>query len=224
MDQAGLGKEFSRALLCWVLVVLLPGATLAADAPGGVVYGTGSVYLDGSQLANSMPVTTGSVVETKDMSIAHVDMNGSTAMLQANSIVRLKEGGIALDRGSVAMATGKSLKVFARDFEITPTTGDWTQFEVERTGGLIHISALKNDVEIKCGAQAPTVIREGHDLKRADAQNCGLAAKDSEGAPAAEKGPLLLSPWAYGIGLGAAGAILGWTLTHGSNPISPDAP
>lgn len=213
-----------RALVCWILVVLTPSAIFAQDAPNGVVYGTGSVYLDQTQLSNSMPVTSGSMVETRDVSVAHIDMNGSTAMVQANSIIRLRDNGMALDRGGVAMATGKSLKVFARDFEVTPTSKDWTQFEVDRSGGLIHISALKNDVEIKCGAQAPTIIREGHDLTRADAQNCGLAAKDTTGAPVAEKGPLLLSPWAYGIGLGAAGAILGWTLSHGPNPISPDAP
>ncbi len=213
-----------RAVLCCVLVAILPAATFASDAPNGVVYGTGAVFLDGSQLASSMPVITGSVVETRDVSVAHIDMNGSTAMVQANAIIRLKDGGVALDRGSVAMATGKSLKVYARDFEITPTKTEWTQFEVVRSGGLIHISALKNDVEIKCGAQAPTIIREGHDLTRADAQNCGLAEKESPGAPAAAHGPLLLSPWAEGAGLAAAGAILGWTLTHGSDPISPDAP
>ncbi len=209
-----------RGLTCWVLVALMPTTTLAADPAAGVVRGSGSVYLDGSQLANSMPVMSGNVVETKDGSVANLEMSGSTAMIQPNAIVRVRDAGLALDRGGVSVSTGKSLKVFARDFEITPTSTDWTQFEVTRSAGLIHISAIKNSVEIKCGAQAPTIIREGHQLTRADAQNCGLIEK----TPSAADGPLLSSPWAEGLGLGAAGAILGWTLTHGSNPMSPDTP
>ncbi|HEY7353868.1 MAG TPA: hypothetical protein VH596_13960 [Terriglobales bacterium] len=211
-----------RALIVWFLVVLIPLTIFGADMPSGVIYGTGSVYLDGSLLGNSMPVSSGDVVETKDVSGAHVDLDGSTVMIQSNAIVRVKEGGMALDRGSVSVGTRKSISVFARDFQITPTSSDWTQFEVARSSGLIHISAIKNDVEIKCGAQVPTVIREGHDLTRADAQNCGMVAQD-QGAPTPMKEPILASPWAKGAGLAAAGSIIGWMLSQtGAEPISPD--
>lgn len=213
-----------RALLCWVLISLLPSVIFAADAQVGVVYGGGTVFLNGAQLSNSMPAMPGDIVETKDASVAHIDMNGSTATVQSDAIVRFRDGGLALDRGHIAMATGKSLSVFARDFQIIPVSSDWTQFEVERAGGLIHISALKRDVEIRCGAQAPTIIREGHKLTRADAQNCGLAPDADSGAPPPAAGPILSSPWAEGAGLAVAGALLGWTLTHGDEPVSPDSP
>src|SRR5579885_2755323 len=202
-------RPYLRALIGWLLIAFLPSMLLAADPPNppaGVVYGTGSVYFDGSQLANSRPILLGDVVETKDLSVAHIDMDGSTAMVQANAIVRFRDGGFALDRGTISMATGKSLKVFARDFEITPTTSDWTQYQVARSAGLIHIAAIKNDVEIKCGAQKATVIKEGHEITRADAQNCGILDKESPGAPDAASGPLLTSPWAEGAGIAAAGA------------------
>jgi hypothetical protein len=212
-----------RALIAWFLILLMPIAVLGADTSGGVIYGTGSVYLDGAQLGNSMPVSSGDVIETKDVSMAHVDMSGSTVMIQANAIVRFKEGGLALDRGGVSVGTQKSISVFARDFQITPTSSDWTQFEVTRSGGLIRISALKNDVEIKCGAQAHTIIREGHQLTRADAQNCGMAADTN--APAAASGAILTSPWADAAGLAAAGAIIGWVLSqNNTEPMSPDHP
>lgn len=219
-----------RALISCVLVVTIPGAVFAADTPvavapaAAVVYGTGSVYLDGAKLANSMPAMLGDIVETKDVSVAHIDMSGSTAIVQANAIVRLRDGGLALDRGHISMSTGKSTKVFARDFEITPTSTDWTQYEVARSAGLIHISALKRDVEIKCGAEKPTIIREGHEITRADAQNCGVYAKGTSGAPTAATGPILTSPYAIGAGLGVAGGLIGWTLAHGDEPMSPDGP
>ncbi len=210
-----------------MLIALIPSLLLAADppnSPAGVVYGTGSVYLDGAQLASSMPVMPGDILETKDVSVAHIDMGGSTAMVQANAIVRYREGGLALDRGTVSVATGRSLKIFARDFEITPTTADWTQYQVARSGGMIHIAAIKNDVEIKCGAQKPTVIKEGHEIARADAENCGIVDAKNAGAPPPTTGPILTSPWAESAGLAAAGSTLGWILSHRHPPLSPDSP
>ena len=170
-----------RALIGWLLVLLMPSALFAADGPTGVIYGTGSVYLDGSQLANSAPVMSGDIIETKEVGVAHLDMSGSTAIIQANAVVRFHAAGLSLDRGSISMATGKSLTVSARDFQITPVSSAWTQFDVTRSGGVIQIAARKNSVTISCGVGAPTVIKEGQQITRADAQSGigGLALSDA---------------------------------------------
>jgi hypothetical protein len=212
-----------RALICWIVIFLMPSAVLAADSPAGILYGTGTVFLDGAQLTNSMPVLAGDVIETKEVGVAHLDMSGSTAIIQANAVVRFQASGLSLDRGSVSMATGKSLSVFARDFQITPVATDWTQFEVTRSGGMIQIAARKNSVTLKCGMGAPTLIREGHQITRADAQDCGLAQKSS-GAPTPVHGAILTSPWAEGAGAAAAGTLLFFTLRHYDDPVSPDKP
>lgn len=213
-----------RALVCWIVIFLMPSAALAADGPAGVLYGTGTVYLDGAPLANSMPVMTGDVIETKEVGVAHLDMSGSTAIIQTNAIVRFQAAGLSLDRGSVSMATGKSLSVSARDFQITPVSSVWTQFEVTRLDGVIQIAARKNSVTIKCGMGAPTLIREGHQITRADAEDCGLAQKSAAGAPTAVHGAILTSPWAEGAGIAAAGTLLFLTLHHGDDPVSTDKP
>jgi hypothetical protein len=213
-----------RALIGWALVLLMPSALFAADGPTGVIYGTGSVYLDGSQLANSAPVILGDIIETKEVGVAHLDMSGSTAVIQPNAVVRLQAAGLSLDRGSISMATGKSLTVSARDFQITPVSSAWTQFDVTRSGGLIQISARKNSVTIGCGVGAPTVIKQGQQITRADAQDCGLSRKSSSGAPTAVHGPILASPWAEGAGIGAAAGVLFWTLHHNDDPVSPYRP
>lgn len=213
-----------RALISWTLVLLMPSAIFASDAPTGVIYGTGSVYLDGSQLTNSAPVIVGDIIETKEVGVAHLDMSGSTAIIEPNAIVRFQAGGVSLDRGSISMATGKSLTVSARDFQITPVSSVWTQFEVTRSGGTIQIVARKGSVTITCGVGAPTVIKEGQQITRADAQDCGLASKASSGAPTAAHGPLLASRWAEGAGIGAAAGLLGWTLSHNDDPVSPYKP
>lgn len=211
-----------RGLICWLVIFLMPSAVFAADGPAGVLYGSGTVYLDGAQLANSMPVLTGDVIETKELGVAHLDMSGSSAIIQPNAIVRFQPAGLSLDRGSISMATGKSLSVSARDFQITPVSAVWTQFEVNRSGGLIQIAARKNSLTVKCGLGAPTLVREGHQITRADAQDCGLAQKS--GAPTAAKGAILTSPWAEAAGLSAAGTVLLLTIPHGDDPVSPDKP
>jgi hypothetical protein len=213
-----------RALIGWALVLLMPSALFAADGPAGVIYGTGSVYLDGSQLANSAPVMLGDIIETKEVGVAHLDMSGSTAVIQPNAVVRFQAAGLSLDRGSISMATGKSLTVSARDFQITPVSSAWTQFDVTRSGGLIQISARKNSVTISCGVGAPTVIKQGQQITRADAQDCGLSRKSSSGAPTAVHGPILASPWAEGAGIGAAATLLGLTIPRDEDPVSPDRP
>jgi hypothetical protein len=211
-----------RGLICWLVIFLMPSAVFAADGPAGVLYGSGTVYLDGAQLANSMPVLTGDVIETKELGVAHLDMSGSSAIIQPNAIVRFQSAGLSLDRGSISMATGKSLSVSARDFQITPVSAVWTQFEVTRSGGLIQIAARKNSLTVKCGLGAPTLVREGHQITRADAQDCGLAQKS--GAPTAAKGAILTSPLAEAAGLSAAGTVLLLTIPHGDDPVSPDKP
>ena len=213
-----------RTLIRWIVIFLMPSAVLAADGPAGVLYGTGSVYLDGAQLANSMPVMTGDVIEIKEVGVAHLDMSGSTAVIESNAIVRFQATGLSLDRGSVSIATGNSLSVSARDFQITPVSSAWTQFEVTRSGGVIQIAARKGSVTISCGVGAPTLIKEGHQITRADAQDCGLAQKAGSGAPTAVHGAILTSPWAEGAGLGAAAGLLGWTLSHNDQPVSPYKP
>lgn len=214
-----------RALICWIVILLMPSAVLAADGPAGVgvLYGTGTVYLDGSQLTNSMPVLTGDVIETKEVGVAHLDMGGSTAIIQPNAIVRFHAAGLSLDRGSISMATGKSLSVSARDFQITPASSIWTQFDVTRSRGVIQIAARKNSVIIKCGIGAPTLIREGHQIVRADAQDCGLAQKSDSGALPVLHGAVLSSPWVEAAGIGVVG-ILFLTLPHGDHPVSPVQP
>jgi len=213
-----------RSLIGWALVLLMPCAVFAADGSTGVIYGTGSVYLDGSQLANSAPVMSGDIIETKEVGVAHLDMSGSTAIIQANAVVRFQAAGLALDRGSISMATGKSLTVSARDFQITPVSSAWTQFEVTRSGGVVQIAARKNSVTISCGVGAPTVVKEGQQITRADAQDCGLSRKSSSGAPTAAHGPILASPWAEGAGIGAAATVIGLTIYRDEDPVSPYKP
>ena len=217
-----------RNLISWGLLLLLPATLLPAQEPGSatanaVLYGTGQVYLNGSQIANSMAVTSGDVIQTRESAAANLGAPGSSVVIQSNTIARFQNAGLSLDRGSVSVATGRGMSVFARDFKISPASGDWTEFYVTRASGVIQILARKNSVIVSCGANSSTV-KEGQQLSREDAADCGIVQQHGPGAPAAAKGPLLSSPWVEYGALGAGGALLTWTLTRREDPVSPSVP
>src|SRR5215471_7819083 len=103
-----------------ISLFLIEVVSFAAFAEGdtAVLYGTGAVYLNGAQLSNSAAVTNGDVIQTKDTGAANLNATGSTVVIQSNTIVRFQQGSLALDRGSVSIASGKGLAVNARDFKI----------------------------------------------------------------------------------------------------------
>ncbi len=191
----------------WLLFLIGSSAAFAADT--AIVYGSGVVYLNGAQVNSSGAVMVGDVVQTKDTGVAQLTTVGSSASMQSNTIVRFSEGGLALDRGTITIATGKGASVFARDFKISPSSGAWTQFDVIRSSGTIQILARKSNVTVSCGTGAPILLKEGQQLSRDDAADCGLGQKPI-GAAAAAKGPILASPTAEMAGMAAAGGLLGW--------------
>jgi len=213
-----------RKFISGCLLLLTPCALFAQETGAAVIYGTGAVFLNGAQLSNSSAVTVGDVIQTRDNGVANINAPGATVVVESNTIVRFQSGGFALDRGSVSVATGKALSVFARDFKITPVSGDWTEFYVVRASGSIQIIARKNSVTVNCGSNSSTTVREGQQISRDDAADCGLVSKHGPGAPAAARAPILDSRWAEYGGIGAGAGLLGWVLSHSDDPVSPSAP
>ena len=214
-----------RGAIGWALLLLISSFAfaLAVDAQTAVIYGHGSVYVNGAQLTSSSAVMPGDVIQTKDAGVAEVSATGSSATIQSNTIVRFQSGGLALDRGTISMATGKSSSVFARDFKITPVSTAWTQFDVIRASGVIQIFARKNNVTVSCGMSAPIVVKEGQQISRDDSADCGLA-QERGGTPTAAKGPILDSPTAEKAGLAVGGGLLAWVLFQADEPVSPFIP
>jgi hypothetical protein len=211
-----------RKLISWALFLLVPCSLIAQETGAAMLYGTGAIYLNGSQLANSSAVANGDAIQTKENGAGNLSGPGWSAVIQSNTIARFQKGGLALDRGSVSIATGKGFSVFARDYKITPATGDWTEYYVTRQSGAIEIMARKNNVTVSCGPNTVT-IKEGQQISSQDAADCGIVGTRG-GAVPATKGPILSSRWAEYAAVGAGGALLGWTLAHGDNPVSPSVP
>jgi hypothetical protein len=89
-----------RKIISGCLLLLTPGALLGQDGGAAVIYGTGSVFLNGAPLTNSSAVTAGDVVQTRDNGVANINAPGVTVVVESNTIVRFQSGGFALDRGN----------------------------------------------------------------------------------------------------------------------------
>jgi ferric-dicitrate binding protein FerR (iron transport regulator) len=209
-------------------VVLAAGVGLQAQQAQtmgtAVVTGTGEVYVDGAQLtAPSLAVTVGDVIQTREAGAASISGQGSSAVVDANSIVRYEAEGFALDRGSVSVATSRQAEVFALDLQIVPSSAGFTEFYVTRSGGTIGILARKNNVTVSCGGNT-TVVKEGQQISRADTGDCGVLAAKGGGAPTAAHGAILSGRSAELGALAAGGVLAGWALIHDDDPVSPDKP
>jgi hypothetical protein len=215
-------RSLLQQCVCLALTVLSPFA-FAQTTGVAVLSGTGSVYLNGGLLSNSNAVVTGDVIQTKDNATAAINGPGGSVAIEPNSIVRFQGQSVALDRGQISIGTGQGLTVNARDFRITPASNEWTQFYVTRAAGSINVIARKNDVTINCGSSGSDRVKEGQQVSRLDADNCGLIAK-AAGAPTAAQGPILTSATAKWAALATGGALAAWSLSHSDDPISPDAP
>lgn len=216
-------RSLLQKSVCLALTFLSPFA-FAQTTGVAVLSGTGNVYLNGGQLSNSNAVVAGDVIQTKDSGTATINGPGGSVAIEPNSIVRFQGQSVALDRGQISVGTGQGLVVNARDFKITPVSNAWTQFYVTRSGGSINIIARKNDVTINCGSSGSDRVKEGQQISRLDADNCGLIANKAAGAPTAARGPILTSATAKWVALGAGGALAAWSLAHSDDPVSPAVP
>jgi hypothetical protein len=225
--QLAVGEERpvfrSEKLIAACLLLLMPASLSAQDTAAAVIFPAGTVYLNGAQLNNSSAFMAGDVLQTRDNGAANINVAGSSAVVDSNSIVRFRADGFSLDRGSISVATGKGLSVYARDFKITPASGEWTQFYITRSSGSIGIIARKASVIVTCGSNTSTV-KEGQQISREDAASCGLITKGN-GAPAAVKGPIITSG-RIEMGTAALGGGLAlWILAgHDDDPVSPKGP
>src|SRR5947208_15029533 len=89
------------------ILFLAVSVVVAAHAQTGVVYGNGSVFVNGAQLTNSSAVMHGDVIQTKNAGVAQVCAVGPNATIQSNTIVRFQSVGLAYDRSTISMSSEK---------------------------------------------------------------------------------------------------------------------
>ena len=202
-----------RNFLCWALVVLLPGSVLGADSKSAILHAQSGVWVNGTEAQDSTAIFPGDLLETKPGSVANLNADGSSVVIQPESILKFNGDSLTLEHGSVLVLTGNSFSVHVDCLRVVPVADAWTQYEVIHVNGTVQANANKNDVNIEQGAslrkrtqeQSSTqsaTVHEGEQATRDAAKACGIATTIPNGA-----GNGLNTKWIE-IGAGAGGGVL----------------
>jgi hypothetical protein len=244
-----------RCFLCWAMMMIVPatllgqtgqdqglpgqtvpgqtasGQTGQGQAASAILHTQGGVWVNGYEARDSSAVFAGDLIETKPEFSATLSLEGTTILIQQETVGKLQGDMLVLDHGSVSVGTSKGFKVRVKCITVVPVLNEWTQYEVTDRNGTVQVAARKNDVNVEHeagarkaspgmeAAQGPTreTVHEGEQKSYDEAGICG--------APAPTGPSSSLNPkW---IAAGAAGAgVLIWILVHGTGktPISAAQP
>jgi hypothetical protein len=221
-----------RIFLCWVMVIVWPLSLLAGDTGAAVVHTKGFVWVNGAEVADSTAVFPGDVLETKPGSVANLDSEGSSVLIQPESVVKFQGNSLSLEHGSVSVGTATSMSVHVKCIKVEPVSSERTQYDVADLSGTVQVAAHKSDVNITQGgtlgkttaansASQSAVVHEGQEAAREEATACGAATRPG-GA-----GNSLNAKWLeIGGGVGGGALVLCLLLCKGSKSpsVSPSQP
>lgn len=214
------------------MVVLFPLSLSAADTGSAVVHSKGGVWVNGAEVVDSTAVFPGDSLETKPGFVANLDAEGSSVLIQAESVVKFQGNSLILEHGSVSVGTSTSMSVRVNCIKVTPVSDQRTQYDVTDTSGRVQVAANKNDVNITQGgvlqksskessSSQSATVHEGQQATRDESTACGAAP------PPGAAGNAPNAKWIeIGAGAGAGVLVLCLLLCKGSGPssVSPSLP
>jgi len=102
-----------RKVVCWLMILSLPKVVLGQDVQGAMLYGKGTVWVNGRQLPGPSAVMAGDSIETESESEADISMPGSSIVVQESSLAKYQVEAVALERGTVNVITTTRMRVQA---------------------------------------------------------------------------------------------------------------
>jgi hypothetical protein len=229
---SGVSVSGTRNFLSWAMIVLFPLSLVAADTGAAVVHSKGGVWVNGAEVVDSTVIFPGDLLQTKPGFVANIDIEGSSVLIQSESVVKFQGNFLILEHGSVSVGTSTSLSVHVNCIEVVPVTSERTQYDVTDIIGRVEVAALKSDVNIKQSgilqkaskegeSSQPATVREGQQAKRYESEICGAAPRPGSA------GNGLNTKWVeIGGAAGAGGLLLCLILCRGSvaSSVSPWQP
>jgi len=205
-------------------------SSLSAQTPAAILHAQAGVWVNGAEAPDSLAIFVGDLLETKPGFSASLTLDGSTVLLQAESVAKFQQDMIVLDHGSVSVGTSRGFKVRVNCITVVPVLNEWTQYDVTDLNGTVQVAANKKDVYIdrevshkKPNAEPQTehtaTVHEGEHSSTDESEACGAPARPT-GAGSN------VSPKWIAAGAGGAGLLI-LLLTHGGGgktPISASTP
>jgi hypothetical protein len=196
---------------------------------GAILHAQGGVWINGYEARDSSAVFPGDLLETKPGAAANLNLDGSTVLIQPESVVKLQTNLLELDHGSVSVGTSKSFKVRVHCMTVVPVLNEWTQYEVNNLNGNVQVAARKDDVyvERKRDDKKPSIESEtSHGTTVHETEQKSFNESEICGAPAQPVGPTSgLNPkWIAVGGAAGTGILVCILVCGGKKPISSSTP
>jgi hypothetical protein len=218
----------------WVMVVLCPLSLLAgraATTSAAVVHSKGGVWLNGAEVADSTAIFPGDLLETKPGSVANLDAEGSSVLVQPESVVKFQGNSLSLEHGGVSVGTSTAMSVRVNCIKVEPASNERTQYDTANLSGTLKVAAHKDDVNITqiglprkaaqdSNSSQVAVVHEGEQTTRDVAATCGAPLRP------VGVGNGLNTKWIEIGGAGGGAVALCLLLCKGSKPgsVSPSRP
>lgn len=193
------------------MLVIIP-VTLLGQTPAAILHTQGGVWVNGYEARDSSTVFEGDSLETKQAFSGTLTLEGTSVLLQPETVGKFYGDVFVLDHGSVAVETSRSFKVRVNCITVTPVQSDFTQYEVTDVNGIVRVAARKLDVNVTHELKVkPTVQSEassqGGSVHEGEEKSYGVTAVC--GAPPAPVGPgSALNPKWIAIGAAGGGGLL----------------
>jgi ribosomal 50S subunit-recycling heat shock protein len=212
-----------------LLVVAIP-LSLLGQTPSAILHTQGGVWVNGYEARDSSAVFTGDLVETKPGFSASLSLEGSTVLIQPESVAKLQDNMLVLDHGGVSVTTSRSYKVRVNCLTVVPVSNDWTQYDVADVNATAQVAARKGDVYVERETDhrkpapetaAPSregTVHEGEQRSYDESELCGAPPRPT-GA-----GPALNSKWIIAGAAGIGILVCVFACRPGPGPISASKP
>ena len=198
------------------MLVIVPVSLLGQNPPNqtgaAILHTQGGVWVNGYEARDSSAVFPGDLLETKPDSSASLSLDGSTVLIQPESVAKLQTNLLELDHGSVSVGTSKGFKVRVNCLTVVPALTEWTQYEVNNLNGNVQVAARKDDVNVDRGVnlqKASEQAESGHGSIVHETEQKSFDLTAICGAPPQPTGAGTgLNPKWIAIGSAGAGGIL----------------
>jgi hypothetical protein len=224
-----MGVSVPGRIVCWALLATVP-PSLLGQAPSAILHTQGGVWVNGYEAQDSSAIFAGDLLETKPSFSAALNLEGSSVLLQPETVAKFQADMLVLDHGSVSVGTSTSFKVRVNCITVVPVLNEWTQYDVTNLNGTIQVAARKRDVNVEIElsrrrrssepeASYGAIVHEGEQHSYDQSDVCGAPSQPT-GAGSA------LNPKWIAAGAGGTGVLI-WIIIHGGggkNSISPTNP
>jgi hypothetical protein len=100
---------------------ILPASLVGQEIAAAMLRSTGEgVIVNGSPAPSSAAIFSGDFIETQKQAVARIEATGSSANIDPETMVTFEDQELVLDHGSLAVFTGRGLRVRVGCISVTP--------------------------------------------------------------------------------------------------------